>query len=168
MVQWQVSAVEDSSESHFWGHALSTLQIPQSPDTRWCHGSLLACKCVPKLRFNCYDSPICHRIMFITHSFEPTISVWTPHAGCVMNPPDACLVIQCFRSTGLLPSRFLPSLFLPVHHISKPPFFIFHKETFVNKAAHSKGPYCNSRGRQITLPDGVLMLQWISRCSNSS
>lgn len=101
--------------------------------------------------------------MFITHSFGPKISVGTRHPGCVMNPPAACLVIPRFRSKGLL-----PPLLLHVLHISMPLFFIFHIEILVNKAVHSKGPNRDSRGRHITLPDGALMLQWISRCSNSS
>lgn len=105
--------------------------------------------------------------MFITHSFGPQISVGTRHPGCVMNPPAACFVLP-FQIEGSLSSPFLPPLLLLALHFSVTLFFIFHKEILVNKAVRSKGPNLHSRGRHITLPDGALMSQWISRCSNSS
>lgn len=90
----------------WWFTLLGTCSLPShalpSPDTRWCHGSLLECKCVPN---NASTVTISHlsQDMFITHSFGPRISVGTRHPGCVMNPSASCLVILCFRWKGLLP-----------------------------------------------------------------
>lgn len=122
----------------------------------------------PQQRFNCYDSPICHRICSLPTALGPKLvseqdipAVWWIHPLPALSSPVSD------RRASFLPF-FLPPLLHHVLHISMPLFFIFHKEILVNKAVRSKGPNRDSRGRHITLPDGALMLQWISRCSNSS
>ncbi len=157
----------DGGDSRFWEHALSprTFLRLQTPGgvTAVCWHANVSPTTLQLLQF-----PHLSQDMFITHSFGLKISVGTRHPGCVMNPPAAYVVIPFLRSKGLLTPLFLPPSLLHVLHISTPPLFIFQKEILVNKAARSKGPNCDSRGRHITLPDGALMLQWKSRCSSSS
>lgn len=171
IVKRQASLDEDSSDSRFWGHALSpcTFLCLQTPGgvTAVCWHANVSPTTLQLLRF-----PHLSQDMFITHSFGPKISVGTTNPGCVMNPPAACLVIHCFRSKGLLPplsSLLCSSMsFTSLCFCSLFIFYFFYKEILVNKAVRSRGPNLDSRGRHITLPDGALMLQWISRCSNSS
>lgn len=118
----------------------------------------------PQQRFNCYDSPICHRICSLPTalglklvSVQDILAAWWIHPLPALSSPVSDLRVF-----------FLPPLLLHVLHISMPLFFIFHEEILVNKTVRSKGPNHDSRGRRISLPDGVLMLQRISRCSNSS
>lgn len=164
---WWAATGEDGVDSRFWRHALSpcTFLHLQTPGgvTAVCWNANVSPTTLQLLRF-----PYLSQDMFITHSFGPKISVGTRHPGCVMNPPAACLVIPCFRSKGLLPSPFLPPLLLHVLHISMPPFFHFFQRNISQQGCTQQGPNRDSRGRHITLPDGALMLQWISRCSNSS
>lgn len=91
---------QDSSDWLFLGHMFST-RFPLSPDTRWCHGSLLACKRASTI-FQLFWLPHLSQDMFITYRFRPKINVRTKHPGWVMNP--ACLAVRRFRSRG----RFLP------------------------------------------------------------
>lgn len=102
IIKRQASVDEDSSDSRFWGHALSpcTFLCLQTPGgvTAVCWHANVSPTTLQLLRF-----PHLSQDMFITHSFGPKISVGTTNPGCVMNPPAACLVIHCFRSKGLLP-----------------------------------------------------------------
>lgn len=139
-----------------------------SPDARWCHGSLLACQPCPDEPLQLSPPP-----PFVTgyvHYLQvsgPKLMSETKHSW--LGDESACLAARRFRSEG----RFPPLFSLRALHISMPLYFIsffffFYKEILVNKAARSKSPNCDSRGRRITLPDGALMSPWISRCSNPS
>ena len=43
------------------------------PDTRWCHGSLLECKCVPNTASVAQIPPICHRTCSLATALGPKL-----------------------------------------------------------------------------------------------
>lgn len=119
----------------------------------------------PPLRFNCYDSTICHRICSLPTALGPKLEsvqdileVWWIH----LLPTLSFLVSD--RKVYILP--FPPSFALPCpSHLYASVlsfFFFFYREILVHMPVRSKGPNHNSGGRYITLPDGALMLRWIS------
>lgn len=152
-------------------HASGDMLSPLAPSSvsrhqvvSWQSAGMQMCS---QQRLNCYDSPICHRICSLPTALGPKLVSVQDIPAVWWIPLAACLVIPCFRSKGLLPP--LSSLLCSSMSFITPRFcsLFFHKEILVNKAVRSKGPNHGSRGRHITLPDGALMLRWISRCSNS-
>lgn len=147
IVKKQASVDEDSSDSRFWGHALSpcTFLRLQTPGgvTAVCWHANVSPTTLQLLRF-----PHLSQDMFITHSFGPKISVRTTRPGCVMNPPAACLVIYCFRSKGLLPPLSSLPLLLYVLHISTPLFFILFF-IFLQRNISQQG--CAQQGSKLRL-----------------
>lgn len=99
---------QDSSDWLFWGHVFST-RLPLSPDARWCHGSLLACKRAPTMPQLFWLSHL-SQDMFITYRFRPKINVGTKHPGWVMNPPASSFATSD-RRVDFLP--FPPSIAPP-------------------------------------------------------
>lgn len=119
---------------------------------------------VPSTMPRLFRLPHLSQDMFITHRSQPKINVGTTHPGWVMNPSlpasDGRVCFFPFFS----PPRLVRALHIPV----PPRFTPSYQGILVNKAARSQSPNCDSRGRRITLPDGVLMSPWISRCSDPS
>lgn len=184
------------------GRALHSLSLPTppsparlrplSPDTRWCHGGLLACKCVPQQRFHCYDWPICHRVCSLPTALGPELvsEQHIPTAWWIR--PLAALSSGAAESEGPLPPSFpLPafcflffflfSVFQPLRvlHITLILFFLYlffppypptplQRNISQQGCGSARGPNCHSGGCRITLPDGALMFPRISRCSDSS
>lgn len=98
---------QKSSNWFFCGPAFST-RLPLSPDARWCHGSLLACKrasTMPQL----FWFPHLSQDMFITYRSRPKINVGTKHPGWVMNPPASSSAVSDRRVDFL---SFPPSVAL--------------------------------------------------------
>lgn len=122
----------------------------------------------PQQCFNCYSFPVCHRICSLPTALRPKlVSVQDIPAVWWIHPlPDLSFAVPD-RRVSFLP--FPPSFYPPCpSHLYGSGLYFSSQEILVNKAVRSKGPNHDSRGRHITLPDGALMLQRISRCSNSS
>lgn len=122
----------------------------------------------PQQCFNCYSCPICHRTCSLPTALGPKLvslqdilAVWWIHPLPALSSPVSD------RRVSFLP--FPPSFYPPCpSHLYASDLYFSSQEILVNKAVRSKGPNHDSRGHRITLPDGALMLQWISRCFNSS
>lgn len=118
-------------------------------------------------RFNCYDSPICHRICSLPTALGPKLvseqdilAVWWIHPLPALSSPVSD------QRVSFLP--FPPSFAPPCPSHLYASVLYSSQRNISQQGCAQQGPNRDSRGRHITLPDGALMLQWISRCSNSS